>query len=1354
MANHVVSDDKSPVDTPSSGSSGFKEMLVRLLTPLASLKITVVLLAMAIFIVLAGTFAQWKMGNWDAVDKYFRCGVTFVEFDAFQPRAFFPNRLDESLEILGLRGFYFPGGWLIGTLMAINLACAHGLRFKVQAKGSRLTAGLGVLGIGVLATWLVVVSGGNSDGVQVQITDGLVKYLWLAFVASLVAGWLATAFQLSKVDRKQKSIEWWSLVIVAIGLTGVLAYFFTNWESAQLSKPSMRILWQLVKGTLASLMLLAGCIMLFKKRAGVVLLHSGIGLLMVSELMVGMSAVEGQMQILEGKTINFTMDNREVELAFVDESGKEENVHIAVPESRLETTSAIEGKALPFIVKPLRFYKHSSLRRLAPGEKTDATQDLGTQITVDKEDASTGVDNKVDIASVFVELKAKEGGKSLGVWMFSQHVRTQTVTVDGKNYTAELRYKRSYKPYSIHLRDVRKNDYIGTATPRDYSAYVRMVDSETRFDRDDIRIWMNNPFRYRGETFYQSGYDTMQETITDPATGRPVFDPATGRPKTRTTELTVLQVVTNSGWMLPYVCCMIVGTGMLSVFMTTLLRFLDRRTRETARLQNETSNTTSPAGESADSPEPAREWGPLMAPIVAVVVAAAFVGMMARPQKSASDELALEQVGKIPVADKGRVKPLDSLARDSLVVISKRQSFHPRAAKSDDDKKGLSARPNLEKKSQSALVWLLDLISGKEGAEHHEVFRIESLDLLDLMKLNPRPQWWRYSLADLRPRMTKLNEEVARIKKTDDKRWSTEERRAVSLYSNIQKIFGVKSAFLDVNSSKSLSRMLPAEMQRDTEIEPTTYFLYVLNAARNLKQVTFGVPTGSGDDPWEPYTIAVAREWMKDFAAEHEATDLDTFADAFVAEMKRDGTFKTRVEQGVETFVERQMIQGLAAFLASQKEGMSNDEAVKMAIETLPNMPEDVRNSLEQAHRERINESRDIVEATIAQGITDELKDGIPIALGEFAIDEPPRKPARAMMAVLDAYREGDVKAFNAAVAAYRTDLFDEPPKEYVASKTRFEAYMNNFAPFFWSQWLYLLAFVLAATAWLKWTGPLNRASFWLLLFVFALHTFAMMGRIYISGRPPVTNLYSSAVFIGLACVALGLVFEAVYRSGIGNVVASVTGFMGTGIGFFLAREGDTYEVMQAVLDSQFWLTTHVVCITLGYATTFLAGGLGVIYILRGVCTPSLDAGTGKSLSQMMYGTLCFATFLSFVGTVLGGLWADDSWGRFWGWDTKENGALIIVLWNALVLHARWGRMAGDRGLALLVVGGNIATSWSWFGTNELGVGLHAYGFTEGRLLSLVLFVALQLAIIALGAVIPHESWWSTRRQRADKAVS
>jgi len=261
----------------------------------------------------------------------------------------------------------------------------------------------------------------------------------------------------------------------------------------------------------------------------------------------------------------------------------------------------------------------------------------------------------------------------------------------------------------------------------------------------------------------------------------------------------------------------------------------------------------------------------------------------------------------------------------------------------------------------------------------------------------------------------------------------------------------------------------------------------------------------------------------------------------------------------------------------------------------------------------------------------------------------------------------------------------------------------------------------------------------WLTL---AVHTAALISRIYISGRPPVTNLYSSAVFIGWGGVLLGLVLECVFRLGIGNAVAAVAGFSTLEIAYLWAGDGDTFTMLQAVLDTQFWLATHVTCITLGYTATYVAGLLGLIYVLAGILTPAMAGNIGKDVGRMLYGALCFAIFFSFVGTVLGGLWADDSWGRFWGWDPKENGALMIVLWNALVLHARWDGMVKERGMAQLAVFGNVVVSWSWFGVNQLGAGLHAYGSTEGVMFALAVFVASQLAVIGVGC-LPKSLWRS-----------
>jgi ABC-type transport system involved in cytochrome c biogenesis permease subunit len=286
---------------------------------------------------------------------------------------------------------------------------------------------------------------------------------------------------------------------------------------------------------------------------------------------------------------------------------------------------------------------------------------------------------------------------------------------------------------------------------------------------------------------------------------------------------------------------------------------------------------------------------------------------------------------------------------------------------------------------------------------------------------------------------------------------------------------------------------------------------------------------------------------------------------------------------------------------------------------------------------------------------------------------------------------------------------------------------------------------VLCFATFLVWHKPLNRFVSWMLVGIFVLHTFALASRIWLTGRPPVVNLYSSAVFIGWACVLAGLGLESLYRMGIGNLVAALAGGLTLMVAYGL-DSGDTMHVLQAVLDTQFWLSTHVVTVTLGYGATFLAGLLGTCAVVHRIWSRYArrdGAGAIKAahevqdrLYRMTYGVVCFALFFSFIGTVLGGLWADDSWGRFWGWDPKENGALMIVLWNAAVLHARWDRWIGPRGFALFAIGGNIITAWSWFGTNQLGIGLHSYGFTSGVLMLLAGYVVSQLVLIAAGFLL------------------
>ena len=349
---------------------------------------------------------------------------------------------------------------------------------------------------------------------------------------------------------------------------------------------------------------------------------------------------------------------------------------------------------------------------------------------------------------------------------------------------------------------------------------------------------------------------------------------------------------------------------------------------------------------------------------------------------------------------------------------------------------------------------------------------------------------------------------------------------------------------------------------------------------------------------------------------------------------------------------------------------------------------------------------------------------------------------------ILLAYNDQNPEAFNQEVAAYANLLNQQMPD--VTRKARFEVVFNQLQPFYQGTVLYVLAFLLLCGSLLSAglqnktiSSALSRAAVVIITLTFCLHTFGLAARVYMQGYAPVTNLYSSAVFIGWFCVLMGLFLEWLFKNRLGAALAALIGFATLIIAHNLA-DGDTMQMMQAVLDSNFWLSTHVTTVTIGYSATFLAGFIGIAYIITGVYTPWLDKETSKTLGKMMYGVIAFALLFSFVGTVLGGIWADQSWGRFWGWDPKENGAVLIVLMNALILHARWGGMVQTRGIAVLAVFGNIITAWSWFGTNMLGVGLHSYGFIDKALIAMLVFIGSQLAVISAG-LIPVTRWRSSQ---------
>lgn len=275
--------------------------------------------------------------------------------------------------------------------------------------------------------------------------------------------------------------------------------------------------------------------------------------------------------------------------------------------------------------------------------------------------------------------------------------------------------------------------------------------------------------------------------------------------------------------------------------------------------------------------------------------------------------------------------------------------------------------------------------------------------------------------------------------------------------------------------------------------------------------------------------------------------------------------------------------------------------------------------------------------------------------------------------------------------------------------------------------------------------GSVMRGLSWATLLAGAgLLVAGIVMRCVIRQRPPVSTLYETVLFIAATGMLVAFAAEALTRRRFGLPLAGVTGTLGLLLAqwFESLNKQDTMPTLEAVLDTNFWLATHVTTVTFGYSAGLLAALLGQAYVFGKVLGIARDKPDAYAvLGRMTYGVIAFGLLLSIVGTILGGIWANDSWGRFWGWDPKENGALMIVLWELIMLHARLGGYVGPFGFSMLAIGGGAVVAWSWWGVNQLGVGLHSYGFTEGIQTMLNGIYAVVGGSMAVGLC-----WWLLRR--------
>jgi hypothetical protein len=286
-----------------------------------------------------------------------------------------------------------------------------------------------------------------------------------------------------------------------------------------------------------------------KRKAGILLIHCGLILLIGSQFVTGVLAVESQMPIEEGSSKNYTEEASRAELAIVDASNPDYDEVTSIPEPLLRGHELIAAPSLPFTALVKRWYPNSILEPRAAddrGAPSIANRGVGPGLSVRPAPRATA-DDQVNSPAAFVELL--DGDRTLGTWLVSNDLsQPQAIRYLGREFQLTLRPTRRYLPFTLALKSFRHDIYPGTDIPKNFSSLVRILNPARHEDRDAL-IYMNNPLRYEGLTFYQSSFG-------------------------KNDKLSILQVVKNPGWRLPYAACALVAAGLLIQFLSHLLSFV------------------------------------------------------------------------------------------------------------------------------------------------------------------------------------------------------------------------------------------------------------------------------------------------------------------------------------------------------------------------------------------------------------------------------------------------------------------------------------------------------------------------------------------------------------------------------------------------------------------------------------------------------------------------------------------------------------------------------------------------------------------------------------------------------------
>jgi hypothetical protein len=290
-----------------------------------------------------------------------------------------------------------------------------------------------------------------------------------------------------------------------------------------------------------------------KAKVGMFIIHAGILLLVLGQFATDLFQVESHMRLTEGQPRDYSEDSRNSELAVIDTSPADFDEVVAIPHTQLAAEKEIRHEKLPFTIHVKHYLPNSRLARRAPMVDKDpppATEAFGPQLKLTTAPVATKMDER-NIRSAVLEIS--NDGKSLGSWLVSDALDdAQPLNVNGKTYQLALRSTRYYKPYSLELQKFTHEVYKGTDIPKNFASRVRLQRVGTGEDREAL-IYMNNPLRYGGETYYQSGFDDKDIRVS------------------------ILQVVRNPGWLTPYLSCALVSLGLLTQFATHLVGFAMKR---------------------------------------------------------------------------------------------------------------------------------------------------------------------------------------------------------------------------------------------------------------------------------------------------------------------------------------------------------------------------------------------------------------------------------------------------------------------------------------------------------------------------------------------------------------------------------------------------------------------------------------------------------------------------------------------------------------------------------------------------------------------------------------------------------